>query len=45
MKAEQEDREVQTKNGSIINAKFTIDDLRAKDRPEPWDGEHTYVLC
>ena len=39
MKAEQEDREVTTKSGKVINARFTIDDLKSKTSPEPWDGE------
>lgn len=34
MKAEPESR---LENG--IDVKFSIDDLRAKDKPEPWDGE------
>ena len=38
MKAEQEDREETLEDGSVFNAKFTIDDLRAKGGPEPWDG-------
>lgn len=27
------------------NAKFTIDDLRAKGGPEPWDGVRNVVAC
>jgi predicted RNA-binding protein with PUA-like domain len=38
MKAEQEDRDEAAKSGRIVNTKFTIDDLRSKDAPEPWDG-------
>ncbi|KAK5126569.1 hypothetical protein LTR85_009503 [Meristemomyces frigidus] len=38
MKAEQEDREETTTDGSTVNTKFTIDDLRAKGAPELWDG-------
>lgn len=38
MKAEQEDREEVLKDGSVYNTKFTIDDLRDKAGPEPWDG-------
>ena len=40
MKAEQEDREEETKSGKMFNTKFTIDDLRAKGGPEPWDGKN-----
>lgn len=39
MKAEQEDRLEPTKSGQVINTKFTIDDLRSKTVPEPWDGK------
>lgn len=39
MKAEQEDREETLKDGSVFNSKFTIDDLRDKAEPEPWDGK------
>jgi hypothetical protein len=40
MKAEQEDREEETKSGKMFNTKFTIEDLRAKGGPEPWDGKN-----
>ena len=39
MKAEQVDREETLNDGSVFNAKFTIDDLREKGGPEPWDGK------
>lgn len=39
LKAEQEDREVTVNSGKVINTKFTVDDLKAKGAPEPWDGE------
>jgi hypothetical protein len=45
MKAEQEDREEETKSGKMFNTKFTIDDLRAKGGPEPWDGETLERSC
>lgn len=45
MKAEQEDREEETKSGKIFNTKFTIDDLRAKGGPEPWDGKQPKSSC
>ncbi|KXT16808.1 hypothetical protein AC579_6788 [Pseudocercospora musae] len=38
MKAEQDGHDEMLKNGEIFNTKFTIDDLRAKNGPEPWDG-------
>ncbi|EME89590.1 uncharacterized protein MYCFIDRAFT_124617, partial [Pseudocercospora fijiensis CIRAD86] len=38
MKAEQDGHDETLKNGEIFNTKFTIDDLRAKTEPEPWDG-------
>ncbi|KAK5135091.1 hypothetical protein LTR08_005616 [Meristemomyces frigidus] len=38
MKAEQEDRVEKATDGSMVNTKFTIDDLRAKGVPELWDG-------
>lgn len=38
MKAEQEDREETLEDGSVYNSKFTINDLRNKGGPEPWDG-------
>lgn len=40
MKAEQEDREETLANGGVFNTKFTIDDLKSKGGPEPWDGEY-----
>ena len=43
LKAEQEDREVTLKSGETFNTKFTIDDLRAKTDPEPWDGVRNVV--
>lgn len=39
MKAEQEDRVEQAHDGSTINTRFTIDDLKGKTEPELWDGE------
>ncbi|KAI7657963.1 hypothetical protein KC318_g11509, partial [Hortaea werneckii] len=42
MKAEQEDREEKAPDGSSINVKFTIDDLREKGGPELWDGVRNY---
>ncbi|KXT06136.1 hypothetical protein AC578_1358, partial [Pseudocercospora eumusae] len=38
MKAEQDGHAETLKNGEVFNTKFTIDDLRAKTEPEPWDG-------
>ncbi|USW48242.1 Putative EVE domain, PUA-like superfamily, AT hook, DNA-binding protein [Septoria linicola] len=38
MKAEQDGHDVQLKDGSTFNTRFTIDDLQAKTVPEPWDG-------
>jgi predicted RNA-binding protein with PUA-like domain len=38
MKAEQVDRMETLKDGSEFNTKFTIDDLKAKNAPEPWEG-------
>ena len=38
MKAEQDGHEEKLANGETFNTKFTIDDLRAKNMPEPWDG-------
>ncbi|KAK5700574.1 hypothetical protein LTR97_005091 [Elasticomyces elasticus] len=38
MKAEQEDREESSHDGTVINTRFTIDDLRSKTSPELWDG-------
>lgn len=42
MKAEPESR---IEKGKDI--KFSIDDLAAKDKPEPWDGRYTFfiLLC
>ena len=31
------------KSGETFNTKFTIDDLRAKTDPEPWDGVRNVV--
>ncbi|EMC94570.1 hypothetical protein BAUCODRAFT_35805 [Baudoinia panamericana UAMH 10762] len=45
MKAEQEDREEKTHDGTVINTKFTIDDLRAKTKPELWDGVRNVVAA
>ena len=45
MKAEQEDREERTADGTIVNTKFTIDDLRSKTKPELWDGVRNYVAA
>jgi len=45
MKAEQIDREETLEDGSTANMKFTIDDLRAKAGPEPWDGVRNAVAC
>ncbi|KAI6804018.1 hypothetical protein KC361_g304 [Hortaea werneckii] len=42
MKAEQEDREEKAPDGSSVNVKFTIDDLREKGGPELWDGVRNY---
>ena len=39
MKAEQVDREETLEDGTVFSTKFTIDDLRSKDGPEPWDGK------
>lgn len=39
LKAEQEDREEILENGETFNTKFTIDDLKSKGGPEPWDGK------
>ncbi|KAF2210920.1 hypothetical protein CERZMDRAFT_6217, partial [Cercospora zeae-maydis SCOH1-5] len=38
MKAEQDGHDEVLANGKVFNTKFTIDDLRAKTSPEPWDG-------
>ncbi|TKA72444.1 hypothetical protein B0A55_08000 [Friedmanniomyces simplex] len=46
MKAEQEDREERAHNGTVINTKFTIDDLRSKTTaPELWDGVRNHVAA
>ncbi|KAI7222409.1 hypothetical protein KC333_g1149 [Hortaea werneckii] len=45
MKAEQEDREEQAPDGSSVNVKFTIDDLREKGGPELWDGVRNYAAA
>lgn len=45
MKAEQIDREETLQDGSVFNTKFTIDDLRAKAGPEPWDGVRNPTAC
>ncbi|CAK4030645.1 Thymocyte nuclear 1 [Lecanosticta acicola] len=38
MKAEQEGHDVPIQAGGTFNTTFTIDDLRSKTEPEPWDG-------
>jgi predicted RNA-binding protein with PUA-like domain len=38
LKAEQVDRIETLKDGSEFNTKFTIDDLKEKNGPEPWEG-------
>ncbi|EME48521.1 hypothetical protein DOTSEDRAFT_39859 [Dothistroma septosporum NZE10] len=38
MKAEQDGHDVTVEGGTTVNTTFTIDDLRAKAEPEPWDG-------
>lgn len=43
MKAEQVDRMETLKNGSEFNTKFTIDDLKKKGGPEPWEGVRNMV--
>jgi predicted RNA-binding protein with PUA-like domain len=43
MKAEQVDRMETLKDGSDFNTKFTIDDLKAKSAPEPWEGVRNMV--
>lgn len=43
MKAEQVDRMETLKDGSQFNTKFTIDDLKAKGAPEPWEGVRNFV--
>ncbi|KAI7250999.1 hypothetical protein D0864_04545 [Hortaea werneckii] len=45
MKAEQEDREEKAPDGSSVNVKFTIDDLREKGEPELWDGVRNYAAA
>ncbi|GAB7332319.1 hypothetical protein MBLNU13_g04149t1 [Cladosporium sp. NU13] len=43
MKAEQVDRMETLKDGTEFNTKFTIDDLKAKGAPEPWEGVRNFV--
>ena len=43
MKAEQVDRMETLKDGSEFNTKFTIDDLKRKGAPEPWEGVRNMV--
>jgi predicted RNA-binding protein with PUA-like domain len=43
MKAEQVDRMETLKDGTEFNTKFTIDDLRSKSVPEPWEGVRNMV--
>jgi predicted RNA-binding protein with PUA-like domain len=43
MKAEQVDRMEMLKDGSQFNTKFTIDDLKARGAPEPWEGVRNFV--
>jgi predicted RNA-binding protein with PUA-like domain len=43
MKAEQVDRMETLKNGREFNTKFTIDDLKEKGGPEPWEGVRNMV--
>ncbi|KAK6418710.1 hypothetical protein LTR95_017163 [Oleoguttula sp. CCFEE 5521] len=43
MKAEQIDREETLKSGRVFNSKFTIDDLKNRTAPEPWDGVRNLV--
>jgi len=45
MKAEQEDREETAPDGSMVNTKFTIDDLRSKTEPEMWDGVRNFAAA
>lgn len=45
MKAEQEDREETAPDGSLVNTKFTIDDLRSKTEPEMWDGVRNFAAA
>ncbi|KYG48235.1 hypothetical protein M433DRAFT_2143 [Acidomyces richmondensis BFW] len=45
MKAEQEDREETAPDGSVVNTKFTIDDLHSKTEPEMWDGVRNFVAA
>ena len=45
MKAEQIDREETLQDGSTFNTKFTIDELRDKGGPEPWDGVRNPTAC
>nr|OQO12541.1 hypothetical protein B0A51_16928 [Rachicladosporium sp. CCFEE 5018] len=43
LKAEQIDREETLKSGRVFNSKFTIDDLKNRTAPEPWDGVRNLV--
>jgi predicted RNA-binding protein with PUA-like domain len=43
MKAEQVDRMETLKDGTEFNTKFTIDDLKARGAPEPWEGVRNFV--
>jgi len=43
MKAEQVDRMETLQDGSEFNTKFTIDDLKKKGGPEPWEGVRNLV--
>jgi predicted RNA-binding protein with PUA-like domain len=43
MKAEQVDRMETLKDGSEFNTKFTIDDLKERGAPEPWEGVRNVV--
>lgn len=43
MKAEQVDRMETLQDGSQFNTKFTIDDLKLKNAPEPWEGVRNMV--
>ncbi|KAK5110296.1 hypothetical protein LTR62_006149 [Meristemomyces frigidus] len=49
LKAEQEDRNETAHNGTVINTRFTIDDLRdnnlATGKPELWDGVRNHVAA
>ena len=43
LKAEQVDRMEILQDGSEFNTKFTIDDLKEKGGPEPWEGVRNLV--